>query len=791
MLQGTLLMDFIQECILDPLEELRQLLAASDAGDDRVVKTSRRQFITLLNLLAQFWQPNGPHVYLSQREHEILETLYFFVRGIIQSKTFCAMFDNVRQFPPYPFPDADMTTIFDANVRSRMRINPRGDFGYSVGNDATIHVYDLAANEVVAVEAMPGSGVLARDVAFSDDGAQLYAVGTLQDGNTVFATADISGPGITWRPMTVLCDGELVTLARTNATGNAVLAIGKGAGLFVINPDSVTGDISPAVPFNAIGHLEIDTRTRRAFATQMVPDPNIPHAAGNVIDRTYDSVIEIDLANLQATGRVYRPVVDGFNWLGEDDIALVNGPAAANLSKLFVVTTNPTSNAQRSVFIYVVGTVASTGRIDRASQAMQLGYVRSSSYLALIAPNEFSVQLVDVTTNEMVDNYDLPLQLVPVDMAAAPNQERVYFVNALSQTVTVLGAQHLQPQVPGDGEPPPGSAAFMSQLMSYRLAIFGAFVDLAAGLVQYLKDCFCDRLLVDCPECDQDDEVILGVVSIRGGEVYKVCNFSGRTYVKSFPTVGYWLSLIPVAPLIDKLVEKFCCSVLMDTARAFTTTDNVTVLSGLNSKNSLAAVSYYQTGQLGAQIAGLRDRISLGRGLTTDWVGSLFQERVVDRPRRDKVVLAQSDLVNVPVAEAQRRAAAANVTIDNVVAYQPRQGAGNLRLLTEAPARLKRGERLTLYEQDGVVKYYAITPAPRVPAEPGEVTTLQASVAELQSRLEERDAELASLRTQLRAVEETQATLVQPDPKIVEMEAELADLREFRAEVQRFMRRKP
>jgi hypothetical protein len=48
-------------------------------------------------------------------------------------------------------------------------------------------------------------------------------------------------------------------------------------------------------------------------------------------------------------------------------------------------------------------------------------------------------------------------------------------------------------------------------------------------------------------------------VSIRGGSVYKVCNFSRRRYVKSFPTVGYWLSLVPLLPMLRELLGEFCC----------------------------------------------------------------------------------------------------------------------------------------------------------------------------------------------------------------------------------------
>ena len=53
----------------------------------------------------------------------------------------------------------------------------------------------------------------------------------------------------------------------------------------------------------------------------------------------------------------------------------------------------------------------------------------------------------------------------------------------------------------------------------------------------------------------------------REGEsrVYKVCNLSRRRYVKSFPAIGHWLSLVPILPFLDLMVELFCCWVMPDT----------------------------------------------------------------------------------------------------------------------------------------------------------------------------------------------------------------------------------
>src|SRR5258708_29672987 len=87
-----------------------------------------------------------------------------------------------------------MKTIFGKGSKTRLRVDPTGARGYSLGTDNVIHVYDLkAATPNLALElAFPQTGVVVQDVAFSADGSQLYAVAT-QGPNTLFATAGVAG----------------------------------------------------------------------------------------------------------------------------------------------------------------------------------------------------------------------------------------------------------------------------------------------------------------------------------------------------------------------------------------------------------------------------------------------------------------------------------------------------------------------------------------------------------------------------------------------------------------------
>jgi hypothetical protein len=82
---------------------------------------------------------------------------------------------------------------------------------------------------------------------------------------------------------------------------------------------------------------------------------------------------------------------------------------------------------------------------------------------------------------------------------------------------------------------------------------------LAERLLQYLVDCICQALLPPCPPNPEDDRLILACLTIKNGKIINICNFSCRHYAGSFPSMFYWLSLVPVIPLLGKVIQCICC----------------------------------------------------------------------------------------------------------------------------------------------------------------------------------------------------------------------------------------
>lgn len=78
-------------------------------------------------------------------------------------------------------------------------------------------------------------------------------------------------------------------------------------------------------------------------------------------------------------------------------------------------------------------------------------------------------------------------------------------------------------------------------------------------LFEYVRECMCDAILPSCPSDPGDDRLILACVTVQDGTITEICNFGCRQFAGAFPSFFYWMSLIPIAPLLKLLVDDFCC----------------------------------------------------------------------------------------------------------------------------------------------------------------------------------------------------------------------------------------
>jgi hypothetical protein len=790
MLQGTLLVDFFRECVSKPLEEITQFILkpTGDFEKGSIVPPEWQQYITTLNLIWQLWKAeHGSHIFLSLKEHTILENLYYKLAEILASKTFCGMFHE-DLFPDYPFPDHDITTLFGLDSYRRIRIHPGGELGYAIGTRGKIGVLDLVDDVLIAELTFPGGDALVQDVAFSDDGKQIYVVALSPGGDTLFATASLDRTLHTWGPVKPVCDHSFLTLHNTKDT---LYGIARGKGLFSMDPDQEVIRPEPVgSAFHAVGHLVVDKSETFAYATDALD-------TDAAIRREYSRVVRIKLTNPSATGTGYSST--GLS--GRDDIAL-----SADGKTLFMVVdpqAGDTSGNKQLLVFPVDQPAADPTTVDLESNTIiRLLSIPGKKYLAISYEDCYWLRLLKTDQLTLDDDFRLPVQISPIGMAYGPRLEqtgpemkidrrkrtlrntralRIYVLNAISTTVTAFPESHLSQKGPAALTLPAGSAQFLSAVKSYRQSILESFLALVGGVLQSLKDCFCDRLLVDCPDCSSEDEVYLAKVTIRESEVYQVCNFAKRKYVKSFPTVDYWLSVLPVMPLLGKAVEKLCCMILPTWFQLIPKKyADIQFVQGMHLRQ---AYTLTQQQGIGGLFQNATRKTEMAGRIVSDW----FAESLSQSVSPPVASVSQERVMGREIAAAKAHLAASNIEVTAVETYDPAQGLQNLQAVGAAPVDLRPGMKVTLYADRGVVRYFAVTertdlhvdtlkqevnaqkteidalktrtePTVREAAPSVELQALQNELKTIKEQTAVKDKELVSLRTKLDALEKKQSS---------------------------------
>lgn len=788
-LDGTLLMDFYNDCIVNLVEAIQDELTADPEEKNALVGPTARRWISLLNLFIQLFNTeNGHFVFLSKKEHDILKIFYERLQQLLQSKTFCAMFEGDR-FPDYPFTDTKLTTIFSKGYHTRLRLTPDGKRAYTCGAaDNTINVINLEKEEIAAVvEMRAGEGARVVDVAFAPDGSAMYAIAHLASGDTVLGVADIDTSGThTWRSVRVLCSIELTAL-QGSTSKNRLYAIGKGAGMYRFDPATMLTDTARPDPwyrFNASGQFSLDEKSGVAYA-----GANALTAAAVY---TYTQVVRMDLKvagtnlNPQTIIPLYRPNTD-IAMIGTDDLLMIPGKTAGQ--EFLCGVTQPWDDDDQNKHLIVYNRSNDTNifqEYELPKTLVRLGWHEESKRLMVVLEDTYSLRLIDVVEHQITSPRH-PVQISPVSLASDSKGNVVYVLNYFSNTISVIPGAELETDLP-----------FLVRLAEYREEAIAAYWGLVGSVLQYLKDCFCHHLLVKCHECEEDDKVYLAGIQIKHNKIYKICNFSKRKYVKSFPTVDYWLSLIPIMPLFKKLVEWFCCIVLPDLFKTYYDSHlhkaNFTSKAYSAEGNSIKSAILRQGINLhqSTKIKNVWNAEKKGLNL----YAKLARDSIINRVESVSAMKSGVDrtlVLDTPVKDARQRLESQGVQVESVKTYDRTQN--NLKIYSGSPLRIIPGSKVTLYERDGKVMYYTLAEektavegvSPEVVAEIADLERRKSVLSDVSdingelAKTEARRAEVMNLvagREEL-AVLEAQKTRVQED--VITLKAELAGLQTQRA----------
>ncbi|MFA7316310.1 MAG: DUF6519 domain-containing protein [Sulfuricella sp.] len=793
LLDGTLLMDFYQHCVKDLVEALQDELSADPEEKNALVGPTLRRWITLLNLAIQIFNyDNGRYVFLSHKEHEILRKFYLRLQELLRSKTFCAMFEG-DVFPDYPFPETRLSTIFAKGWHPRLRLAPEGRQAFTCGAaNNTIHEFNLEKEEMTQIIEMPaGEGARVVDVAVHPEGKLLVAIASLASGDTVIGMADIEGEGkYAWRPVRVLCGLKMSSLA-FSAKGDELWMIGMGAGLFAFKTDAIlseTGRPEPRYQFNACGHVSIDLASQRAVATA-----SSGTAVGGIYNRVVGMKLDVAGSNLapQFSRALTRPDTGAVVY-GSDDVLLVPAKDSGAGAMLCVVT-NPWDNKDENKHILVYD--FSENALESIpfhnllveKTIVRLAWHMPSSRLLARLEDGYRLQLFNLA-NGQTSTLRHPLQISPVSIAVNAPSDRVYALNGLSNTISVIPGDELET-----------SQDFLDKLEGYRGEALAAFWGLSGSLLQYLKDCFCHHLLIKCPECEDDDRLYLAGIEVRENRIYKVCNFAKRKYVKSFPAMSYWLSLVPVAPLLKKGVEELCCLVFPDLfdklyqkhaigsyTHAYAKTGNQVESSVLRK-----GIQMFQGADFKTLWSAEKKNLNVYKLLARDSILNRVEASAITQPGLDRTQVLETD-----VDDAQQRLERQGVQVESVKTYDRMQDAGKFAAYRQAPVHLPPDARVTLYEQDGKVMFYTLAEekgvagiSPEAMAEIDSYERRKAALRDLAevnaeyARVEARRAEMANLgssREELEALEKHKGQMQQ---EVGALKVELAGLQAQRSEL--------
>ncbi|MGA1875563.1 MAG: hypothetical protein ACMUIA_08135 [bacterium] len=127
-----------------------------------------------------------------------------------------------------------------------------------------------------------------------------------------------------------------------------------------------------------------------------------------------------------------------------------------------------------------------------------------------------------------------------------------------------------------------------------------------------------------------------------------------------------------------------------------------------------------------------------------------------------------SDVINQNVAVASRNLKAQKITVNEVKPYNPRLDTTSITNLIDFPVRLKPGQKVNLYEENGKVRYYSLV---KDSAQESSVKAQQAAVDELKKELEI-----------------TRQQFAQKDQQIATLVKEIEKLKKFRNNVEKSLK---
>ncbi len=355
----------------------------------------------------------------------------------------------------------------------------------------------------------------------------------------------------------------------------------------------------------------------------------------------------------------------------------------------------------------------------------------------------YCIRMIEASSGRLIDGYCLPVEVGPVAISKSQKPKGVYALNSISSTISAVPGDLLRPDF----------RLKLGDLEAYHQNVLNAMSSLIVGFVQYSRDSIHNQMEVDCPDIG-DEEIFLACISVRNHQVYKICNFSKRRYVKTNHTRDGWktpsslISLLGLAlervppswglsgtlngtiiPVLNWMIDKGSCSVLGDLADKLWPY----IEGWMESVNPDIRADGFRHGMASAYLEKddllLRLRNLLNRGRVR---GRIFIDPFVRKELHQTLDVEQrissENIVDQPADAVEDTLKAKGILVlhkqyDPSVSLIP--GRINMKGFLGIP---KSGDEVTLYEEDGRIKYYTVASRDA----PADVQTLGQVVKEQQ-----------------------------------------------------------
>jgi WD40 repeat protein len=700
---GTIWMDFYQTCIKDLIDKIKYELDDLNINEineeekkhGELISIRRKKFTTLLNLIVYlFYKPHGAYVFTSRKEHIILRDFYSNLRNILQSVTFCGMLKG-QEFPEYPFPETGMTTYFGRDHHQLVLVHPNEQFvlTYS-GTDTSINIFDVDSETLIATSNVPsGQGGETTAITFSNNGELIYAAVDINGMDSILSRGRFEGGKIVWEASAVLCSVRVADLRFMPRQENFLFIVGIGDGLYVVDTSKLFTEEkiipAPSYSFNAVGHVAYDLEQERLFATAANPSVGETTSYDRIVILPLSLAIDnMGKSPITIAGHILSSAT-GAAATGRDGIA-ISPVNQNNVNELYVVVNGANNNKELRLYNINNGNFP-TAPPQIYSQLpdteITLAYHQNSHRLVVALQDEFRLQLFE-QTRLVVER--IPVQIMPTALAISNKKGSVFALNFASNTLSAIPENDLEV-----------SAEFNAALAKYRWEVLLAFVALVGNLLQTLKDCFCNLLLMDCPDCNEKEKVWLANITIKDKEVYKICNIGKRKDVWTFPKFEYWLSLVPILPVLKLGVSKICCAIFPNIFSNYadkyqSNTTEYSVVKGETYKQSV-----HQVKRTDVKVLWRENARTLAAPLTLVRDKLLFNQRKTTVDGVDKQQLRNME---TQVAVKQMEQQGLQVEVKE---YQGDQAGVVLQQYQQTPKIIPQNSKVTVYQQNGRVLFYA------------------------------------------------------------------------------------